>query len=514
MHRVLRRNNILNEARIKRTIDPKIWASMSSTSSKYRSTKAADNKPKSSDSKEVILQKYVAGLLTMGTDCPLTEEDITTNVSYKNFGITYLNMGGSIEDIQKLYVENGGTLPENATAVSAQRDYPSYDEVDVDEQPVKPEVQKRDYPSYDEADIDEQPVKSEVQKRDYPSYDEVDIDDTKSAKTKSSNSFTDIDMDDNYDIETFDDDYEDDFLDDIEDDYENNTNKKSGVNSILKRNNDIKAELADLGYDDPLEKLPFGKKQKLPKFIKRRQVHKDSFDDLNIGSGEFASKIDDDKKMQLYFRTLGTQFYGVKPGDSLIYDDEKGLIASNNDTNAIMKCVIRKGECVDKKARFMFDPKKLVRINFIGNDSKYNDYYFKEVKEKINGKTMLMIQPRSALAREEESNGLNYTQVLAELGNNGARLCKIINLPEITNINLPTEQLNAFNKNFKKMLYLPTLPELFKVSDQLTPGNYLTSSITDKGEGNIVLRIGRNNKEIYIADDPTDKVKIVIFAKF
>ena len=480
MHRVLRRNNILNEAKVKRTIDPKIWDSMSSTSSKYRSTKAADNKPKSSDSKEVILQKYVAGLLTMGTDCPLSEEDITNNVSYKNFGIAYLNMGGSIEDIQKLYVENGGTLPDNVktSASSIQRDYPAYDEVDID---------------------DEKPV-----------------------TTKSSSNFTDIDTDDEYDIEMFDDDYadddyaDDDYADDDTDDYENNTNKKAGrVNSILKRNADIEAELADLGYDNPLDKLPFGKKQKLPKFINRRQVRKkDSFDDLNIGTGEFASKIDDDRKMQLYFRTLGTQFYGVNLGDSLVYDDEKGLISSNDSTNAIMKCVIRKGECVDKKARFMFDPKKLVQINFIGNDNKYGDYYFKEVKETINGKTITMIQPKSALAREEDSNGLEYTRILAELGNNGARLCKIINLPEIANINLPAEQLNAFNKSFKKMLYLPTLPELFKASDQLTPGNYLTSSITDEGEGNIVLRIGRNNKEVYIADDPTDKVKIVVFAKF
>lgn len=492
MHRVLRRNNILNEARVKRTIDPKIWASMSSTSSKYRSTKAADNKPKSTDSKEVILQKYVAGLLTMGTECPLSEEDITNNVSYKNFGNAYLNMGGSIEDIQKLYVENGGTLPDNVSIAktSPKRDYPSYDEVDID---------------------DDKPV---TQKRDYPSYDEVNIDDDKPVTAKSSSNFTDIDTDDEYDIEMFDDDYEDNYAADDTDEYENNTTKKSGVNSILKRNADIEAELADLGYDNPLKNLPFGKKQKLPKFINRRQVHKDSFDDLNIGTGEFASKIDDNKKMQLYFRTLGTQFYGVNLGDSLVYDDEKGLISSNDSTNAIMKCVIRKGECVDKKARFMFDPKKLVQINFIGNNNKYEDYYFKEEKKTINGKTILMVQPKSALAREEDSNGLEYTRILAELGNNGARLCKIINLPEIANINLPPEQLNAFNKSFKKMLYLPTLPELFKASDQLTPGNYLTSSITDNGEGNIVLRIGRNDKEIYIADDPTDKVKIVIFAKF
>ena len=74
---------VINEARIQRTIDPKIWATMSSASSKNRANGAVDVKPMRRDDSEVLLQKYVAGLLTIKAECPATEADIDTIGSYK-----------------------------------------------------------------------------------------------------------------------------------------------------------------------------------------------------------------------------------------------------------------------------------------------------------------------------------------------------------------------------------------------------------------------------------------------
>ena len=95
---------VINEARIQRTIDPKIWATMSSASSKNRANGAVDVKPMRRDDSEVLLQKYVAGLLTIKAECPATEADIDTIGSYKLICHAALNAGVSLDIIQKLYV--------------------------------------------------------------------------------------------------------------------------------------------------------------------------------------------------------------------------------------------------------------------------------------------------------------------------------------------------------------------------------------------------------------------------
>ena len=60
---------------VNRTIDKKLWLSVSSTCSKNRSTEAEFIKPIGSD-KNLLLQRYVAALLIMKKDCPETENDI------------------------------------------------------------------------------------------------------------------------------------------------------------------------------------------------------------------------------------------------------------------------------------------------------------------------------------------------------------------------------------------------------------------------------------------------------
>ena len=157
-------NDILNEARVQRTIDPKIWASMSSMSSRLRSTLGEDAKVMKKDTKEVLLQKYVAGLLTMKVGCPHNNADINKLKAYKNIGNAYIDAGGSIADIQKLYVENGGKFDGNISqdepVVSHGFDDSVSKKIDEPE-----EVAQTDYPDYDDVDTsdsDDEDIDDEI----------------------------------------------------------------------------------------------------------------------------------------------------------------------------------------------------------------------------------------------------------------------------------------------------------------------------------------------------------------
>ena len=196
---------VINEARIQRTIDPKIWATMSSASSKNRANGAVDVKPMRRDDSEVLLQKYVAGLLTIKAECPATEADIDTIGSYKLIGHAALNAGVSLERIQKLYVENGGTFDgeisnEPVNEPDDTEEYPSYDEVDTEEpefddtediistkptfdDAIAAKTQSTNIPDNHNDDLNQ--VKNDIieKPKDYPSYDEVDIEEPAPAET-------------------------------------------------------------------------------------------------------------------------------------------------------------------------------------------------------------------------------------------------------------------------------------------------------------------------------------------
>lgn len=90
---------------VNRTIDKKLWLSVSSTCSKNRSTEAEFIKPIGSD-KNLLLQRYVAALLIMKKDCPETENDIDDLKTFKLVGKKYLELGGTLDEIQKLYNQN------------------------------------------------------------------------------------------------------------------------------------------------------------------------------------------------------------------------------------------------------------------------------------------------------------------------------------------------------------------------------------------------------------------------
>ena len=49
----------------------------------------------------------------MKVGCPHNNADINKLKAYKNIGNAYIDAGGNIADIQKLYVENGGKFDGN-----------------------------------------------------------------------------------------------------------------------------------------------------------------------------------------------------------------------------------------------------------------------------------------------------------------------------------------------------------------------------------------------------------------
>lgn len=175
-------NDILNEARVQRTIDSKIWASMSSMSSRLRSTLGEDAKVMKKDSKEVLLQKYVAGLLTMKAGCPHNNADINKLKAYKNIGNAYIDAGGNIADIQKLYIENGGQFDgeiSNSEPVQTQ-DYPDYDDVQTDDNTIDNKQDIQDEPvvshGFDDSVNKKIEEPEETSHEDYPDYDDVSND--------------------------------------------------------------------------------------------------------------------------------------------------------------------------------------------------------------------------------------------------------------------------------------------------------------------------------------------------
>lgn len=212
---------IINEAKVQRTIDSKIWASMSSMSSRLRSTLAQEAKPMKRDTKDILLQKYVAGLLTMKVNCPNNVNDISKNKAYQNFGNAFIEAGGTIQEIQKLYQENGGVLTSEFHDDSDDLNQDLEQDIDLTDTEFEPEVSdninsydfdnaiqqhkeinepveepEKDYPDYDEVDdiTNEKPIE-----KDYPDYDEID---TSDIDDEIKQDFSEK-IEDEYDMETY-----------------------------------------------------------------------------------------------------------------------------------------------------------------------------------------------------------------------------------------------------------------------------------------------------------------------
>lgn len=101
--------SLINEARVQRTIDKKIWLTVSSTISKNRSTEAEFIKPMKKLTKDDLLQRYVAALLITKKQCPKNINDIEKLKTFKLFAQKALELGATINDIQTLYNLNNGS---------------------------------------------------------------------------------------------------------------------------------------------------------------------------------------------------------------------------------------------------------------------------------------------------------------------------------------------------------------------------------------------------------------------
>lgn len=416
-------NDILNEARVQRTIDSKIWASMSSMSSRLRSTLGEDAKVMKKDSKEVLLQKYVAGLLTMKVGCPHNNADINKLKAYKNIGNAYIDAGGNITDIQKLYVENGGKFDgeiSNDEPVQTQ-DYPDYDDVQTDDNTLdnKPDIDDEPVVSHGFDDSVNKKIEQpeETPQNDYPDYDDVDISDE----------------------------------DDIDDE--------------------------DINDDEDIDDEPIGEK----------------YDDFKS-----------------YFKTVGNSLRKANNGMFIKWDEVDGLVLSNDIQGSFAKCVISSSQSLDKKPVFMILDSSESTLGNPGNNDVYDSYYFK--KKLVGSKQRLEITPGSNYYYQEEIKGNFYTSILADNGNNAAKLAKKMSVKNLQLNGLNSEQINEVKAQILERAYLPTLPELNKVMDIIGTGRYWTSSVADNGEANIMLQV--NPDKVFKIADPNVTAKVVSFIRF
>lgn len=111
-----------------RTIDRKLWLSVASLYSRSKGD-TSNIRPMTRWTKDELLNRYVSGLIISKSECPLTAGDIDNN-SFPLYGKRFIELGGTINDIKRLYNINTGTTSIDNT--EDEKDYPSYDETESD----------------------------------------------------------------------------------------------------------------------------------------------------------------------------------------------------------------------------------------------------------------------------------------------------------------------------------------------------------------------------------------------
>lgn len=177
--------NEMARAAVNRAVDPKALANVRDTVQRHKYdrdwAKSAKPIPRLLDDDYQLLHRYVAALLLFGEPCPQTEEDIDKIGIFANYAHALLDNSGTLEDIQLLYSKNDKIVPRerkgSKRAIKGWRDENrvssdfDFDAETPAETPAEEPVEKP-YPSYDEVDADD-----EVSSEDIPPYDEVEIDD-------------------------------------------------------------------------------------------------------------------------------------------------------------------------------------------------------------------------------------------------------------------------------------------------------------------------------------------------
>jgi hypothetical protein len=99
-------------AKVERTIDPKLWAAMASLCSRTYEADLGEFAKPLGNTKDVLLARYVAGLIIMKQPCASSEADIDRIKALKLYGHKLVDeFNTSIDEIQQLYNENCGNLP-------------------------------------------------------------------------------------------------------------------------------------------------------------------------------------------------------------------------------------------------------------------------------------------------------------------------------------------------------------------------------------------------------------------
>lgn len=101
----------LFEARVERTIDPKLWASVSSGCSKTYKSDLGNSARVPSGTMDQLLARYVAGLIILKQTCPETITDLQNSPAFKPWAQKLVQMGVTIDQVHQLYNQNCGKLP-------------------------------------------------------------------------------------------------------------------------------------------------------------------------------------------------------------------------------------------------------------------------------------------------------------------------------------------------------------------------------------------------------------------
>ena len=403
---MLRRNHI-NEARILQNVDPKLKASMSSMLSNLnkKGESSENQKPPRKDTQDVLLQKYIIGLLKTGSECPETVADISRIGTFKLYGQAYIDNGGSMSDIQNMYVDNGGTVN-----FEIKQNFPPYeDNNEVDNEP-KPGI---DFPEFNDVpDVPEQP---------------------------RGRSLADLAQ---------------------------AANNNRGYQGYSQSSEDIE----EIPVEDEAEDSP----------------------------------------IESYMKSMFRQVENAYPGDYIIFDEDNGLMITDEETNAICVCVASRGEFIDHRPRFMFLQKEPAKLDVPGNKGKYEDFYF---KASLNDDDHYDVIPGNKYHYKEGINGLNYTKVLLALENGPAIYTKTIANRCLNFLDPSSEQIQTIVQYLKENTYLPTLFELSKAVEFLDEGRYWTSSVTNNGRCSIAYEISYKGDRFIKGDRPDDIAIVTAFVK-
>lgn len=101
--------NVINEARVQRTIPKNIWANVSSMLSKgHRPDMGANAGVKRTWTIDYLTQMYVVALILLNQECPTTTAELKASKCFPKWAKGIIVLGGTVCEVIRLYNENTG----------------------------------------------------------------------------------------------------------------------------------------------------------------------------------------------------------------------------------------------------------------------------------------------------------------------------------------------------------------------------------------------------------------------